>query len=94
MTDPIVAAGLLLICVFAWEEDHTIWRHMQNSGPPEVHGLLRQIVVVNSVATVGNYDYLTEVKFREDGEVGLGTHFLASLRAEVQGHAQARATRF
>ena len=46
-----------------------------------------------SVATVGNYDYLTDVKFHEDGEVGWGTRFLALLRAEVQGHAQALATR-
>jgi len=32
-------------------------------------------VVVRSVATVGNYDYITDIKLREDGEIEVHTRF-------------------
>eukprot|EP00931_Biecheleriopsis_adriatica_P088283 TRINITY_DN62642_c0_g1_i1.p1 TRINITY_DN62642_c0_g1~~TRINITY_DN62642_c0_g1_i1.p1 ORF type:complete len:762 (-),score=88.25 TRINITY_DN62642_c0_g1_i1:169-2454(-) len=63
------------ICIFEWDEDHTIWRHMQNTGPPSVHGLVRKTVVVRSITTVSNYDYITDMKFREDGEIEVHTRF-------------------
>ena len=62
-------------CVFEWTEDHTVWRHMDNTAPPRVHGLLRRTVVVRSIATVGNYDYITDFKLREDGEIEVSTRF-------------------
>jgi len=74
-TDPRTAKDFWPVCIFRWEEDHTLWRHMQNSAPPEVHGLTRQTIVVRSIATVGNYDYLTDVKLREDGEIEVHTRF-------------------
>jgi len=73
--DPTTAADFFPICIFEWVEDHTIWRHMQNSDPPDVRGLLRKTVVVRSVATVGNYDYITDMKLREDGEIEVRTRF-------------------
>ena len=39
------------------------------------HGLLRRTVVVRSIATVGNYDYITDFKLREDGEIEVSTRF-------------------
>eukprot|EP00928_Gymnodinium_smaydae_P031478 TRINITY_DN23089_c0_g1_i1.p1 TRINITY_DN23089_c0_g1~~TRINITY_DN23089_c0_g1_i1.p1 ORF type:complete len:776 (-),score=98.57 TRINITY_DN23089_c0_g1_i1:174-2501(-) len=60
------------ICIFEWVEDHTVWRHMDQR---EVRGLLRKTLVVRSVATVANYDYITDVKFREDGEINVATQF-------------------
>jgi len=63
------------ICVFEWEEDHTIWRHMQNSDPPEVRGLTRKTLIVRSMCTVANYDYIVDVKLREDGEIDVHTLF-------------------
>jgi len=62
-------------CIFEFTEDHTIWRHMQNDAPPDVQGLLRKTVVVRSIATVSNYDYITDVKLREDGEIEVFTRF-------------------
>mmetsp|Transcript_61826 Transcript_61826/g.109793 ORF Transcript_61826/g.109793 Transcript_61826/m.109793 type:complete len:750 (-) Transcript_61826:290-2539(-) len=63
------------ICIFEFDEDHTIWRHMQNDRAPNVHGLLRKTVVVRSICTVGNYDYLSDIKLREDGEIEVHTRF-------------------
>lgn len=65
----------LPVCVFEWDEDHTLWRHMQNSNPTEVHGLVRKTVVVRSICTIANYDYITDIKFREDGEIEVSTKF-------------------
>jgi len=66
-------------CVFEWDEDHTIWRHMENADPPHVRGLVRRTVVVRFVCTVGNYDYISDVKFREDGEIEVHTRFAGYL---------------
>jgi len=74
-TDPRWAETFYPICIFEFQEDHTIWRHMQNSVPTDVRGLVRNTVVVRSICTVGNYDYLTDVKFREDGEIEAHTRF-------------------
>lgn len=74
-TDPTKAFDFIPICVFEWDEDHTIWRHMQNTEPQEVHGLVRKTVVVRTITTVANYDYITDVKFREDGEIEVHTRF-------------------
>lgn len=79
--DPTTAAPFWPVCVFEWTEDHTIWRHMQNSDPPDVRGLLRRTVVVRSIATVGNYDYITDIKFREDGEIEVKTRFAGFIEA-------------
>lgn len=68
-SDPTQTRKFYPMCVFEWEEDHTIWRHMVNSQPPKVHGLVRKTVVVRTIATVANYDYIIDVKLREDGEI-------------------------
>ncbi|CAJ1379659.1 unnamed protein product, partial [Effrenium voratum] len=60
------------ICVFDWAEDHEIWRHMDGN---YTRGYIRKTVVVRSIATVGNYDYIMDVKFREDGEINVETRF-------------------
>jgi len=68
-------------CVFEWQEDHTIWRHMENAEPPRVRGLGRRTLVVRSIATVANYDYITDVKFREDGEIEASVRFAGYIEA-------------
>eukprot|EP00929_Paragymnodinium_shiwhaense_P031538 TRINITY_DN17638_c0_g1_i1.p1 TRINITY_DN17638_c0_g1~~TRINITY_DN17638_c0_g1_i1.p1 ORF type:complete len:772 (+),score=130.73 TRINITY_DN17638_c0_g1_i1:73-2388(+) len=74
VADETKAADFWPVCVFEWKEDHTLWRHMQNADG-DVRGLARRTVVVRSVATVGNYDYIMDVKFREDGEINVYTRF-------------------
>mmetsp|Transcript_19298 Transcript_19298/g.35368 ORF Transcript_19298/g.35368 Transcript_19298/m.35368 type:complete len:787 (-) Transcript_19298:190-2550(-) len=70
--DPSKAYEFWPICVFEWTEDHTIWRHMDNS---QTRGLLRKTVVVRSIASIVNYDYIMEFKFREDGEISVQSRF-------------------
>merc|ERR1719356_1213236 len=77
--DPTKAKYLVPMCIFEWQEDHTVWRHMVNSDPPTVHGLVRGTVIVRSITTVGNYDYITDLKFREDGEIEVSTKFAGFL---------------
>lgn len=81
VADPTNPREFYPVCVFEWTEDHTIWRHMQNSNPPDVRGLVRKTVVVRSIATVGNYDYITDIKLREDGEIELKTRFAGFIEA-------------
>jgi len=70
--DPSKAYEFWPICVFEWTEDHTIWRHMDDS---QARGLLRKTLLVRSIATVGNYDYIIDFKFREDGEISVESRF-------------------
>ncbi|CAK9014216.1 GTPase Obg (GTP-binding protein Obg) [Durusdinium trenchii] len=70
--DPRKAQTFWPICIFDWAEDHEIWRHMDGN---HVRGLVRKTVVVRSIATVGNYDYIMDVKFRDDGEIHVETRF-------------------
>jgi len=70
--DPRKAQEFWPICVFDWVEDHEIWRHMDGG---HTRGYVRKTVVVRSIATVGNYDYIMDVKFREDGEINVETRF-------------------
>ena len=61
--DPSKSNTFWPICVFHWDEDHEIWRHMDGG---KTRGYVRKTVLVRSIATVGNYDYIMDVKFRED----------------------------
>lgn len=79
VADATQARELTTVCIFEWQEDHTVWRHMVNSDPPKVHGLVRGTIVVRSITTVGNYDYITDLKFREDGEIEVSTKFAGFL---------------
>eukprot|EP00746_Dinoflagellata_sp_MGD_P148112 gnl/MRDRNA2_/MRDRNA2_80371_c0_seq4.p1 gnl/MRDRNA2_/MRDRNA2_80371_c0~~gnl/MRDRNA2_/MRDRNA2_80371_c0_seq4.p1 ORF type:complete len:807 (-),score=114.36 gnl/MRDRNA2_/MRDRNA2_80371_c0_seq4:401-2686(-) len=72
--DPTLSEDFWPICVFEFTEDHTIWRHMQNDDF-SVTGKVRKTVVVRSVATSGNYDYLSAIAMREDGEIEVHTRF-------------------
>ena len=80
--DPTEAFVFYPTCVFEFTEDHTIWRHMENDGPRSaVRGLERRTLVVRSIATVGNYDYITDYKFREDGEIEVSVRFAGYIEA-------------
>ncbi|KAK7241508.1 deaminating tryptamine:oxygen oxidoreductase [Aureococcus anophagefferens] len=85
VADATKAFSFYPTCVFEWTEDHTIWRHMENSEKPTVRGLARKTLVVRSIATVGNYDYITDVKLREDGEIEVGVRFAGYLETRHLG---------
>lgn len=69
------------VCVFEQKESDTVWRHMDNTNPPKVNGLLRKSVIVRSIFTVANYDYICDVKLKEDGEIEVKASFAGYIEA-------------
>eukprot|EP00437_Effrenium_voratum_P006675 CAMPEP_0181435656 /NCGR_PEP_ID=MMETSP1110-20121109/20446_1 /TAXON_ID=174948 /ORGANISM="Symbiodinium sp., Strain CCMP421" /LENGTH=784 /DNA_ID=CAMNT_0023559199 /DNA_START=43 /DNA_END=2397 /DNA_ORIENTATION=+ len=85
--DPSKADTFWPICVFHWDEDHEIWRHMDGG---MTRGYVRKTVLVRSIATVGNYDYILDVKFREDGEINVETRFAGYPETRYTGIGERR----
>lgn len=85
--DPSKADTFWPICVFHWDEDHEIWRHMDGE---KTRGYIRKTVLVRSIATVGNYDYILDVKFREDGEINVETRFAGYPETRYTGIGERR----
>lgn len=83
--DPREVQEFWPICVFDWVEDHEIWRHMDAA---QSRGYVRKTVVVRSIATVGNYDYIMDVKFREDGEINVETRFAGYPETRFPGQGE------
>jgi len=73
--DPSHAKAVKLACVFETSGfQGSLWRHAQLLSRKVAGRPLRQLVV-RSVSTVGNYDYITEVHFGEDGSVRVRNDF-------------------
>jgi primary-amine oxidase len=73
--DPALAKPMKLACVFespGWQGSS--WRHTQLLNR-HVTGRRGRMLVVRAVGTVGNYDYITEVRFGEDGHIHVGEDF-------------------
>jgi len=89
--DVLKAVDFWPICIFEWTEDHTVWRHMDNA---EIRGLLRRTVLVRSIVTVDNYDYIVDVKFREDGEIACSSVFAGYPETRWAGPGEDRFSTF
>ena len=85
--DPTKANVFWPTCVFHWDEDHEIWRHMDGG---MTRGYVRKTILVRSIATVGNYDYIMDVKFREDGEINVETRFAGYPETRYTGVGEER----
>jgi len=74
-SDPASARPLRLACVYesnGWEG--SLWRHAQLNSR-KVAGRALTSLVVRSVSTVGNYDYISEVRLGEDGSIRVRNEF-------------------
>jgi len=87
VVDALQAQTFYPTCVFEWTEDKTIWRHMEASAPPKARGLVRKSLIVRSIATVGNYDYITDFKFMQDGALETSVTFAGYIEARHVGAA-------
>ena len=85
--DPSKANAFWPICIFHWDEDHEIWRHMDAG---YTRGYVRKTILVRSIATVGNYDYILDVKFREDGEINVESRFAGYPETRYTGVGEER----
>lgn len=73
--DPALAKGVKLACVFESDGfEGSTWRHTQLLNR-HVTGRKGKTLVVRAIGTVGNYDYITEVRFAEDGHVRVSEDF-------------------
>jgi len=68
-SDPAKAVPRKLLCVFESDgSEGSMWRHAQLS-TRTVRGRAQRSLVVRTVSTVGNYDYISEAHFCEDGSI-------------------------
>jgi primary-amine oxidase len=54
-------------CLFERETGDMAWRHSR--GPGEIDSRVRRDLVLRQIATIGNYDYLVDWVFQQDGAI-------------------------
>lgn len=75
ISDPAAAKPAQLACVFESNGfEGSLWRHTQLLSR-RVSGRPAKQLVVRAVSTVGNYDYIAEVRFAEDGSIHVRNDF-------------------
>ncbi|KAJ8606333.1 hypothetical protein CTAYLR_010605 [Chrysophaeum taylorii] len=67
-SDPARAFPFKAACIFETIEDETLWRHT-TFVTGKADGVRGRALAVRAVATVGNYDYITQMAFRLDGSI-------------------------
>jgi len=83
LSDVAAARPLKLLCVFESNGyGGSVWRHAQLVSR-QVNGRPNRKLVVRSVSTVGNYDYISEVQIGEDGGINVRNEFAGYPEAEV-----------
>jgi primary-amine oxidase len=79
-----------LVCLFERTGSDPAWRHFENN---TVYGRPGRELVLRSAAAIGNYDYLMDWRFRQDGtiEVAVGATGVIETKATTQQNAAAHA---
>nr|XP_034958117.1 membrane primary amine oxidase-like [Zootoca vivipara] len=62
------------ICIFEQNAEVPVRRHYDRSEPPFYGGLVDSALVFRSISTVGNYDYIWDFMFHQNGAVGVAIH--------------------
>jgi primary-amine oxidase len=80
-----------LVCLFERTGNDPAWRHFENNA---VYGRPGRELVLRSAAAIGNYDYLMDWRFRQDGtiEVAVGATGVVETKAATQKNATGHAT--
>jgi primary-amine oxidase len=79
-----------LVCLFERTGSNPAWRHFENN---TVYGRPGRELVLRSAAAIGNYDYLMDWRFRQDGtiEVAVGATGVIETKATTQKNAAGHA---
>jgi primary-amine oxidase len=79
-----------LVCLFERTGSDPAWRHFENNA---IYGRPGRELVLRSAAAIGNYDYLMDWRFRQDGtiEVAVGATGVIETKATTQKNAAAHA---
>jgi primary-amine oxidase len=80
-----------LVCLFERTGSDPAWRHFESNS---VYGRPGRELVLRSAAAIGNYDYLMDWRFRQDGtiEVAVGATGVIETKATTQKNAIGHAT--
>ncbi len=80
-----------LVCLFERTGNDPAWRHFENN---TVYGRPGRELVLRSAAAIGNYDYLMDWRFRQDGtiEVAVGATGVIETKAAMQKNATGQLT--
>lgn len=83
-----------MICIFEREPGNPSWRHVAEPWEGGSEGRVQRELVVRSAAVLGNYDYLFDWIFQQNGsiQVAAGATGIAESKAVVQKNATAAAT--
>lgn len=61
-----------VVCIFEEDSQKTEWRHTHlNStvGSPRLDAVRRSMLVLRTTATIGNYDYIYDIRFKQDASI-------------------------
>ena len=78
-----------MICIFERETGDPSWRHVTSNGNGGPEGRVQRELVVRSAAVLGNYDYIFNWTFQQNGslQVAAGATGIAEAKAVVQATA-------
>ena len=74
-SNPSEAVPIRGACIFEDEEDETLWRHTQLIPGFVADGVPAKNLNVRAITAVGNYDYVTQISFRQDGAIVVSMKF-------------------
>ena len=78
-----------MICIFERETGNPSWRHVSRDNNGGSEGRIQRELVVRSAAVLGNYDYVFDWTFQQNGsiQVAAGATGIAEVKAAVQANA-------
>ncbi|CAD7705112.1 unnamed protein product [Ostreobium quekettii] len=77
-----------VICVFEEDAQATEWRHTHLGGPrgfPRLDAVRRSTLVIRTVSTIGNYDYIYDVRVRQDASVEVDVNMAGYMESTFFG---------
>ena len=76
------------ICIFEWTSDVPLRRHYDNYGPRDTfYGATKgQALVLRSILTVDNYDYIYDYRFYMNGVVQVNIHLTGYVLTGAYGN--------
>eukprot|EP01023_Acetabularia_acetabulum_P004083 TRINITY_DN11717_c1_g1_i1.p1 TRINITY_DN11717_c1_g1~~TRINITY_DN11717_c1_g1_i1.p1 ORF type:complete len:947 (-),score=198.93 TRINITY_DN11717_c1_g1_i1:162-3002(-) len=75
-----VWADVDVICMFEADMAETEWRHT-HAAAQELVGIRRTELVIRSISTIGNYDYIYDIRFKLDASIDVQIHMAGYMEA-------------
>eukprot|EP01025_Chloroclados_australasicus_P041422 TRINITY_DN4386_c1_g1_i3.p1 TRINITY_DN4386_c1_g1~~TRINITY_DN4386_c1_g1_i3.p1 ORF type:complete len:942 (+),score=92.97 TRINITY_DN4386_c1_g1_i3:198-3023(+) len=75
-----VWADVDVVCMFEADMAETEWRHT-HSGATKLEGIRRTELVIRSISTIGNYDYIYDIRFKLDASIDVQIHMAGYMEA-------------